>query len=344
MRIRTPWAEPWTVWIVVILLSSTVGCTDSVAPVPVAQRALPPGFGPVEHPEDNQPTEARLELGRRLFHDQRLSSDGTVSCASCHQFDYAFADHEPVSAGVYGRRGTRNAPSLMNVGYRPFFMREGAVPTLEMQVLVPIQEHAEFDMNILDVSARLSTDSALQQLSWSAYDRALDPYVITRAIAAYERTFVSSGSRYDQFVRFNDPAYLTDAERRGMSLFFDERTACAECHTPPHFTNFGFANNGLYATTRDRGRARLTGRAEDDAVFSIPSLRNSAVTAPYMHDGSLINLRRVLEHYNGGGMGHPNQDERIRPLGLSQQDLADLEAFLHSVTDADVLHSPALRK
>lgn len=327
-----------------ILVGWTLGCTDVIAPGPVAQKALPPGFGPMVYPEDNQPSEARVELGALLFHDQRLSGDGSVSCASCHKADYAFADHQPVSTGVHGRQGTRNAPSLMNVGYRPHFMREGAVPTLEMQVLVPIQEHAEFDMNILDVATRLSSDSRLQQLSRSAYERSIDPYVITRAIAAYQRTLVSSASRYDQFVRFNDPAYLTDAERRGMSIFFDQRTACADCHTPPHFTNFGFANNGLYATTRDRGRARLTGRAEDDAVFSIPSLRNSAVTAPYMHDGSLINLRRVLEHYNSGGTGHPNQDKRIRPLGLSQQDLADLEAFLHSLTDADFIHSPAFRK
>lgn len=331
---------PWIVCFGIAL----AGCADTVAPVPAAPKALPPGFGPMPHPEDNQPTESRIQLGRLLFHDQRLSSDGSVSCASCHQADYAFADHQPVSVGVFGRRGTRNAPSLMNVGYRPHFMREGAVPTLEMQVLVPIQEHAEFDMNIVDVAVRLGADSALQQLSRAAYDRSIDPYVVTRALAAYQRTLVSSGSRYDHFVRFNDPAYLTDAERRGMSIFFDQRAACAECHAPPHFTTFGFANNGLYASTRDRGRARLTGRAEDDAVFSIPSLRNSAVTAPYMHDGSVINLKRVLQHYNDGGAGHPNQDHRIRTLGLTEQELLDLEAFLRSLTDAEFIHSPALRK
>ena len=302
------------------------------------------GFAEMTYPEDNTPTAARIELGRKLFFDPELSRDRSVACVSCHQPDYAFADPRRVSPGVDGRLGTRNSPSLMNVGYQPYFMREGGVPTLEMQALVPIQEHVEFDMNILEVAERLEQIPQYVEQSLQAYGRIPDAYVITRALAAYQRTLVSANARFDLFLRFNDPTLLTIQERRGMSLFFSDDVGCAGCHSMPYFTTHGFANNGLHEAYADPGRYRLTLEDRDRGVFKIPSLRNIAVTGPYMHDGSLFSLEQVVKHYNDGGVDHPNKDPRIRPLGLSEEQRADLVAFLHSLTDEEFVNSPALRK
>jgi len=335
-----------TVPIVTLVLSMgvLVGCTDSVQPAPEVQRVAPLGFAQMAHPDDNLPTAERIELGRTLFFDSELSRDRTISCASCHRPEYAFSDPMRVSAGVEGRIGTRNSPSLVNVGYQPYFMREGGVPTLEMQALVPIQEHAEFDMNILEVADRLKASPEYQQMSLAAYGRVPDPYVITRALAAFQRTLVSANARFDLYMRFNDPSLLSIQERRGMSLFFNDAVGCADCHSMPYFTTHDFANNGLYEQYDDAGRYRLTLDERDRGVFKIPSLRNIAVTGPYMHDGSMYSLEQVVKHYNNGGVDHANKDPRIRPLGLTEQQQADLVAFLYSLTDEEFVNSPALRK
>ena len=320
------------------------GCTDAMQPMPELHREVPMGFEEMAYPEDNEPTPERIALGRKLFFDKELSRDRTVSCATCHRPEYAFSDAVPLSRGVEQRVGTRNTPSLINVGYQPHFMREGGVPTLEMQALVPIQEHVEMDMNILEVAERLNDIPEYFEMSLDAYDRVPDPYVITRALAAFQRTLVSANARFDLFMRFSDPTLLSIQERRGMSLFFSDAVGCAGCHDMPYFTSHGFANNGLYETYEDPGRFRLTNEPSDRGVFKIPSLRNIAVTGPYMHDGSLYALELVVKHYNDGGEDHPNKDPRIRPLGLTEAQQEDLVAFLYSLTDEDFVNSPALRK
>ena len=304
---------------------------------------IPSGFPDIPYPADNSYTPERWALGRRLFYDASLSRDSTISCASCHRPELAFADYRPVSPGVDGRLGTRNAPSLANVAYHPYYLREGGLPTLEMQVFVPLQETHEMDFEIALAAERLATDSTDQAMSEAAYGRPMDPYVITRALANFERTLISGDSRYDRHVAGSATSVLTPSEKDGMDLFFSERTNCSTCHGGYNFTTYAFANNGLYLEYPDPGRFRLTNLEGDRATFKIPSLRNISVTAPYMHDGSLATLRDVVDHYDSGGQAHPNKSPLVRPLNLTENEKDHLVAFLQTLIDPTFIHNPHLR-
>jgi cytochrome c peroxidase len=293
----------------------------------------PPGFASVVHPVDNAFTMERWKLGKRLFFDPNLSRDRSISCASCHKPSLAFADDQSVSIGVEGRKGSRNAPSLANVAYQPYLMREGGVPDLERQILVPIQEHAEFDFNIVLLVERLIEDSSYANASERAYGRPLDPFVLTRAISVFERSLISGNSPYDRYVHQNEASALTPQQLAGMALFFSEEVGCGNCHNGFDLTDYSFQNNGLYAEYDDPGRMRLTNDPADMALFKVPSLRNVAVTAPYMHDGSIETLQGVVEHYMTGGADHLNKSVHVKPLDLNTEDMEALIAFLESLTD-----------
>lgn len=324
-------------------LLSVMSCDDMGQPEPMEQILyVPKGFPEPDFPVDNQFTIERWQLGKRLFFDPILSSDQTISCASCHKPELSFSDEKQLSFGIEERIGTRNAPTLANVAYHPYYTREGGVPTLEMQILVPIQEHAEFDFNILLIAERLLHDSSYVQQSLVAFNRIPDPFVITRAIATFERTLISGESRYDQYIHGDHPA-LSVAEKNGMNLFFSERLSCATCHSGFNFTNYSFQNNGLYAEYTDPGRFRLTNNEADRALFKVPTLRNVEVTAPYMHDGSLSSLKDVIEHYNQGGTNHPHKSNLVKPLNLSEQEKEDVVAFLKSLTDAHFITNPKFK-
>ena len=306
---------------------------------------VPPGFPPLPEPEDNGFTSARWELGKRLFYDPVMSVDSSISCASCHDPALAFTDGRAVSLGVENRMGRRNAPSLANVAYHPYFTREGGVPTLEMQILVPIQEHEEFDFNIVLLAKKLANDSTYVQMANEAYGRQPDPFVITRSLACFERSLLSGNSPYDQYLHQTTEQHtMTAAALRGMELFFSEQAKCSQCHGGFDFTDYRFANNGLYADYADPGRFRLTSNEADRAMFKVPGLRNVALTAPYMHDGSIATLEGVIAHYNSGGQEHPNKSELIRPLGLQADEVQDLVAFLESLTDESFIENPIFRK
>ncbi len=266
-----------------------------------------------------------------------------MSCASCHKQALAFADSLATTPGVENRPGKRNSPSLANVAYQKHLLREGGVPTLEMQILVPIQEHNEFDFNILDIAERLRRMPEYVDMAQEAYGRKVDAFVITRAIAAFERTLLSGHSAFDRWHFQNTPLALSPPARRGYALFNSERLGCANCHGGFLFTNQEYANNGLYEQYNDPGRMRLTGLEQDRAVFKIPSLRNVGVTAPYMHDGSLTTLEQVIDHYQSGGKPHPNKSPLLRPFSLSDQERQDLLAFLNSLTDYTFLQNPEFR-
>ena len=285
---------------------------------------------PISNP-DSIPTEAQFTLGKKLFFDPVLSRDGSLSCASCHKPSLAFADTVSVSAGVEGRLGNRNSPSLGNVVYQKKLLKEGGLPTLEMQVLVPIQEHAEFDNNIVEISDKLMTIPKYVEMSQAAYKRDPDPYVITRAISAFERTLFSGDSKYDQFL--NGRTKLTAIEEQGLNLFMSNKTNCSNCHSGFLLTNQNIENNGLYSVYKDIGAMRLTQNPSDEGKFKIPSLRNIALTYPYMHDGSLKTIKEVIEHYNSGGRDHKNKNTLIKPLNLSQSEIEALVAFLSTLTD-----------
>lgn len=304
---------------------------------------IPRGFDDIEFPIDNAYSQSRWELGKRLFYDPIMSLDSTVSCASCHNSNIAFSDDISFSFGVDDRLGTRNAPTLANVSYHPYFTREGGVPTLEMQVLVPIQEHNEFDFNIVLLAERLKADSSYIQMSLEAYDREPDAFVITRSLSCFERSLISGYSRYDQYENYGDFNALSQSEINGMELFFSDKTNCYQCHGGFNFTNYAFENNGLYEQYDDVGRFRFTGNEEDLAKFKVPSLRNIELTAPYMHDGSIQLLEAVIEHYNSGGENHPHKNSLIHPLNLNEKEKDELIAFLQSLTDDSFITNPLFK-
>jgi len=294
---------------------------------------IPAGFPKIEFPDDNQFTIDRWKLGKRLFFEKALSLNNTVSCSSCHKPELAFSDNVALSLGDSGKVGRSNAPTLSNVAYHPYFTRAGGVPTLEMQILVPIQEHDEFNTNIVDIAERLKQIPAYVEDAQKCYNREMDPFVITRAIATFERSLISGNSRYDAYVQKGEFDALNKQEKRGLELFLSEKTNCSKCHTGFDFTNYAFENNGLYSDYSDLGRFRVTGLEADRAKFKVPSLRNVELTAPYMHDGSKPTLELVVDHYNIGGASHPNKSQFIKALGLSQEEKDDLVAFLKSLTD-----------
>lgn len=294
---------------------------------------IPEGFPSVIFPEGNEYTPQRWALGKRLFYDPILSKQNTISCASCHMAANAFSDTSAFSKGDNNALGKSNAPTLTNIGYHPYFTRAGGVPTLEMQILVPIQEHDEFNTNILDIAERINAIPSYVEQSLNAYGRIPDAFVITRAIANFERSLISGNSSYDRFLLQGKASALSATERKGMNLFFSSKTNCGQCHNGINLTNYSFENNGITPNSWDSGRMRLTKMEIDRDKFKVPTLRNIALTAPYMHDGRFKTLEEVVNHYNLGGAPNKNKSVLIKPLGLSSAEQQALVAFLKTLTD-----------
>lgn len=324
-------SRPLIGWIPLIAMVCMSCSKDlAISEVDVPWRQAPEHWPEMPQPEDNELNIARWELGKRMFFDTQFSSDGSVSCASCHLPSLAFGSSAATSTGAANAPGTRNVPALSNVGYLPYFLREGGVPTLEMQVLVPIQEENEFHNNIVVIADSLANDESYVEASMNAYGEGPSPYVITRALAAFQRGIVDGNSPYDQWVS-GDSEAMTDSEISGLEVFTE--IGCDRCHSGFLFTDNRIANNGLYETYDDPGLARLTGRTEDIGKFKVPSLRNVGMTAPYMFDGSLATLDDVLAHYESGGSSHPNKAPEIEPITLTDAQKEDLKAFLNALTD-----------
>ena len=294
---------------------------------------VPKGFPLPKFPEDNKPTAARILLGKKLFEDPILSRDYTISCKSCHIQEMAFSDQKHFSFGVENRKGVRNAPGLFNIAYNKSFFWDGGVPTLEQQVLAPIENPLEMDFNITAVVERLKKDKEYQKLFRNAYNHEPSIYSLTRAIANYERTLLSGNSKFDDYQQNKNQNALNESEKNGMELFFGEKGECFHCHSGYNFTDYSFMNNGIYENYADSGRQRVTLNEGDRGKFKVPSLRNINLTPPYMHDGSLANLDDVLEHYNSGGKNNSNKSFFIKPLGLTDAEKKDIINFLKSLTE-----------
>ena len=293
---------------------------------------LPAHFPAFEEPADNPLNGAKWELGRLLFHDTRFSAANDVSCASCHLAQFAMADSLAVSLGTGGAPGFRNASALFNMAWQPRFHREGGIPSLETQILAPLQEPHEFDKDLMTLVAELAKDSGYHALSEEAFARPFDAFVLTRALAAFERTLISGESPYDRWL-LGDSSALSESALRGQSLF--DNLQCQSCHSGLWLTDFANHNIGLYRDNPDPGAYRLTLDSADLGKFKTPSLRNLAFSAPYMFDGSLSTLEEVLDHYANGGMGHPNQDPRVFPIDLTSDERSDLLAFLAALNDTN---------
>lgn len=305
------------------------------------QQQIPSWFPEMEIPAENQLTRARIELGRKLFYEPLLSLDTTVSCGKCHQLSKGLTDGLPISVGVNDALGLRNAPTLANVGYSPRFFHDGGVETLELQSQQPIFSVEEMNFTIAGFLERISEDEEYQRMFREAYNREPDAFGISRAIASFERTLISGNSRFDQFEYQGDQTALNESEIRGRNLFFSSKTECSSCHVAPLLTNYEYGNIGLYQNYADSGRARISHLEEDKGKFKVPTLRNVELTGPYMHNGSIQTLEEVVEHFNLGGVGHPNQSEKVKPLNLTSQEKSDLVAFLKSLTDSAFITNEA---
>lgn len=301
---------------------------DAVIALPI-----PKGFPYPEVPEDNLPTHYRISLGKKLFNDPILSRDSSISCASCHFEGLKFVDSLAFSKGIDNQNTMRNSMTILNVAYQPTMFWDGGVPTLEQQVLAPISNPLEMDFDVNLVVERLKNHPEYPALFEQAYGKGPSVYTLTRAIANFERTLFTGFTRYDDYLHNNNTTALTESEKRGMTLFFNEEGDCFHCHGGYNFTDYSFHNNGIYEAYADSGRARVTGKNEDVGKFKVPSLRNIAHTGPYMHDGSMKTLEEVVEHYASGGKNHPNKSGLIFPKNLSAQDKADLVNFMKALSD-----------
>lgn len=340
---------------------------------------LPPWMPPPPEPMSNPTTAAKVELGRRLFYDGRLAADFMRSCASCHQQKTAFSDAAPFSWGVTGQLTARNTPSLTNVGYAQSltwvnpYMRD-----LEAQARAPLFGEHPIEMGMAnqqeELARRLAADPVYRDLfprAFPAEDGQISVSSITAALAAFERTLVSARSPYDEYRFGNKPSAISEAARRGEALFFSDRLKCRACHGDPLFGAgrsekgsplANFHNTGLYNLDAsggyppsNPGLIANTANPSDMGKFKTPGVRNIAVTAPYMHDGSLRTLAEVLDYYAAGGRvipegeafagdgrKNPLKDPLITGFDLSQQEKQDVIAFLESLTDPTFLNDPRL--
>lgn len=326
-------------------------------PVPYTL-VIPVDFPEMEIPAHNPLTEAGVALGRRLFYDTRLSLDSTMSCATCHLPEFSFTDARAVSPGVSGAVGTRSSMSLLNVGYvTTGLFWDGRAATLEEQALLPVEDPIEMHETWGNVIEKLQRDADYPRWFREAFGirdkREMTKELAARAIAQFERTLLSSGqSRYDQvFVR--GEGFPTDAELRGYEMFFDfsfslPDAECGHCHGSILMTTHAYFNNaidsvGSLLDFKDKGRGAVTGRIMDNGRFRAPTLRNIALTAPYMHDGRFHTLEEVVEHYDSGGHIAENYDANMHPLGLTAQQKQDIIQFLHTLTDTAFVNNPAFQ-
>lgn len=341
-----------------------VTCFAAASPAPAGEVRPPPGFPAPLVPADNPLTPAKVRLGERLFFEPRLSSSGRHPCASCHLPERAFTDGRTVPRGARGDALRRNAMALGNVAWNAGFnWASPELTRLEEQLLRPLLGEHPVEMGLKGREAAvleaLSGDASLSTAFAEAFPGDGAPVTwdnLVRALAAYVRSLVSAESPFDRYLFRDDRQALDEPARRGMALFFSERTGCADCHSGILFggpvrsvetpdARPLYANTGLYDVDGrggyppgDQGLKEATGREEDNGRFRVPSLRDVALTAPYMHDGSLATLAEVIDHYDRGGRARqpgraaPLRDPRIRPLGLDAQEKLDLEAFLRSLT------------
>lgn len=306
---------------------------------------IPSGLPAMPIPETNPLTEEGIELGRRLFYDPILSGNNQMSCGTCHRQQFAFTDSTlRLSIGIDGRPGTRNTMSLVNLGWQKRFFWDGGAADIESQVIDPIQNPLEMHETLPRMIAKLNADAEYPALFEKAFGTSdISTPLVMRAIAQFERILISGNSKFDQFKR--GQATLTEQEQRGMKLFeLEEKGDCVHCHSlGSTFSDFEFRNTGLDSIPVDAGRYMITLLETDSGKFKTPSLRNIAVTSPYMHDGRFRTLEECIDHYNTGFRYTKYLDGNIVRLQkgrLNAQEKADIVAFLHTLTDHEFLTNP----
>jgi cytochrome c peroxidase len=355
------------------LLAAIGGCTRGTP----YEWSLPPEFPQPRVPDDNPLTLEKIALGRKLFYDERLSANGTQSCASCHSQAHAFAEPAATATGSTGQKHRRSTMSLANAAYdSTLTWAHPGIATIEEQMRLPLFGDAPVEMGAAgheqEILARIRADASYPKLfeqafPWQSNEINFDNAV--KAIASFVRTLVSFETRFDRYAWYGEDAALTDAEIRGMNLFMSERLECAHCHAGFNFSQFvthesaatverAFHITGLYPASAefipaaDYGLFAVTNDSDDRDRFKAPTLRNIAVTAPYMHDGSITSLNEVLDFYAAGGRVvtegprqgdgrlHPGKSPFIKTFTLTLEERADLLAFLATLTDEKFLNDP----
>jgi cytochrome c peroxidase len=341
-----------------LALVMLAACGTSAAPTTDYAWELPPGFRPPPVPADNPMSADKVELGRRLFNDTRLSGNGTQACASCHDPALAFTDGKPVAIGSTGEHGRHSAMTLLNVGYASSLTWASNVATLEEQALQPMYGTAPVELGLdhaNDDALVAQLDDTYGDLFASAFpDDEPSITIVARAIAAYERTLIAGNSRFDRFVAGETTA-LTPSEQHGEQLFESDALACTHCHggftmSSAVLDRNVFFNTGLYNIAgvypaNDRGLVEVTGAPSDDGRFRPPPLRSIALTGPYFHDGSAATLDDVIDVYArggrlvtdgvnaGDGALNPHKAPQMKGFTITPDDRADLIAFLGALTE-----------
>lgn len=306
---------------------------------------VPAGFPqPVYTFENNEVTQDGFKLGRRLFYEPMFSVDNSISCGSCHQQQVAFAhSSHQFSHGVFGQFGTRNAPGLWNLAWNQSFMWDGGINHIESQPLGPITNPVEMDETMSNVIARLNSVPSYHQDFQKAFgDDSITSQRICRALAQFMGIMISDNSKYDQYLR--GETNFSASEENGLALF---RTKCASCHTEPLFTDRQYHNNGLAVdnTINDAGRMHITGNPQDSLKFKTPSLRNVALTGPYMHDGRFYSLQECVDHYSSGIVQSSTLDPLLSSgIPLTASEKTDLIAFLATLTDFKFISDPKFKE
>lgn len=287
-------------------------------------------------PETHTPSASplQIELGAKLFREKRLSADGSISCASCHDPDKHFASSDARAVGIRKQVGRRNAPSLLNRVYGTSLFWDGRTSTLEEQALQPIIDPLEMGNTLEKAVASLNADAEYQQ----QFQKAFGSEGVTRerlasALAAFQRTLLLGNSPVDAFID-GETAKLSDSARQGLWLF-ESKANCWKCHTGKNYSDEKFHNTGISwgNTPPDLGRYEVTKQEADRGKFKTPTLRGLVKTAPYMHDGSIKTLEEVVAYYTRGGNTNSHVDAALKPLNLSEREQADLVAFLRALSE-----------
>lgn len=326
---------------------------------------IPPGLPSMDIPADNPLTNEGIELGRRLFYDPILSKDSTISCSSCHKLNHSFNDNLAISPGVGGLLGNRSSMSLINVGFQTKgLFWDGRSPNLEDQALHPVENPVEMAEIWDDVEVKLRRHTDYKKRFRQAFGientTEITKELAAKALAQFERTLISANSRYDKkkFQLDPNPFLLSDLEIDGQKIYYDDLLGnpgdptghCAHCHDGGAlYSSEVYRNNAITEVASlndfpDLGLGAITGNLTDNGTFKAPSLRNIALTAPYMHDGSFPTLESVIEHYNSGGHYADNVVTlSITQLNLTEYDKQALVAFLHTLTDTSYYSNPAFK-
>lgn len=322
-----------------------IGCQPSVrpqaAPDVATTLAARAAWSDIPAPKDNPVTQAKVELGFRLWFEPKLSGNERMTCATCHHHMNGFSNAEPTAAGIHGKRGDRNVPTIYTAAASGLQFWDGRAESLEAQALGPIENPIEMDARLPEVVAKLEKHPYYPQKFQETFGTGVTPDGMAKALASFERALALAPSAHDRYWA-GDREALTTQQKQGMAIFNSPKGRCVACHSGTDLTDRAFHNVGVgYEAGRrepkDLGRFAVTKRDEDRGAFKTPTLRNIARTAPYMHDGSLGTLKDVVAYYNRGGNPNEHLDPRIMPLNLTKDEEAALVAFLEAFTTTDNL-------